>query len=107
PSCAPARDPEAKIAALHAAMTAFDATEEKIAPVSQGSAEQARLTSRAAKLWREIMHRKLFAAPALAGLVALPIAGYTAFHLLGQDTFDFPGRNIADQGAETDRKTTR
>ncbi|PZN51068.1 MAG: VWA domain-containing protein [Proteobacteria bacterium] len=103
---APAPDPEAKIAALHAAMTAFDATEEKIAPVSQGSAEQARLTSRAAKLWREIMHRKLFAAPALAGLVALPIAGYTAFHLLGQGTFDFPGRNIADQGAETPATTS-
>ena len=35
------------------------------------------------------MQRKLIAAPAVAGLVALPIAGYTAFHLMKDRPFGF------------------
>jgi Ca-activated chloride channel family protein len=42
---------------------------------------------RARKLWRDVMQKKLIAVPALAGLVALPIAGYTALHLLQEQPF--------------------
>lgn len=85
---APKPRPEAKVAALHAAMAAFDAQEE-IAPAPQGSPSTSRLTQRASKLWRDIMQKKLFAAPAIAGLVALPIAGYTALYLLQDSPFRF------------------
>ncbi|MBN9241649.1 MAG: VWA domain-containing protein [Mesorhizobium sp.] len=102
----PAPDPEAKIGALHAALTAFDEPQEKLSAASQGSAEPHRLTSRApaswvAKLWREIMQRKFIAAPAAAGLLVLPLAGYTAFYLLDHRTSDF-GRNhgIAETAAD-------
>ena len=88
---APTPNPEAKIAALHAAMAAYDEPREKKSPAPQGSAEPQRLTSRAAKLWREIMQKKLVAAPAIAGLLALPIAGYTALYLLDRQAVDFGG----------------
>jgi len=77
---APAPRAEAKARALAAAMQAFD--EKKIAPVSQGSPEPLRLTDRIGQIWREMMQKKMIAAPALTGLVALPIAGYAAFHLM-------------------------
>ncbi|MCG7505804.1 vWA domain-containing protein [Mesorhizobium retamae] len=75
----PGPDAKARARALAAAMTAFDEKDE-VAP--QGMAARPRLTSRALTLWREIMQKKLIATPAIAGLVALPIAGYTAFHLM-------------------------
>jgi Ca-activated chloride channel family protein len=80
----PSPRPQARAAALDAAMAAFDAAseQERISPASQGSGSGQRLTGRARKLWRDIMQKKLFAAPAIAGLVALPIAGYTALYLL-------------------------
>ncbi|PLP60562.1 VWA domain-containing protein [Mesorhizobium loti] len=70
---------EARARTLSAAMEAFD---EKDETAPQGMATRPRLTSRALTLWREIMQKKLIATPAIAGLVALPIAGYTAFHLM-------------------------
>ena len=76
----------ARARALASAMAAYD---EKIPSSAQGSRERPRLTSRALRLWREIMQRKLIAAPAVAGLVALPIAGYTAFHLMKDQPFGF------------------
>ncbi len=79
----PAPDAEARARALTAAMSAFDGQEE-ISRVTQGSAAGLRLTERAKGLWRDIMQRKLIASPTIAGLVALPIAGYAAFHLLGE-----------------------
>src|SRR5690606_5579174 len=82
----PRASPEARVRALHAAMQAFDA-EEEISAVPQGSAGKQRLTDRARKLWRDVMQKKLIAVPALAGLVALPIAGYTALHLLQEQPF--------------------
>jgi Ca-activated chloride channel family protein len=98
---APAPNPEAKIAALHAAMAAFDEAQEKISPAPQGSAEPQRLTSRAAKLWREIMQKKLVATPAIAGLIALPVAGYTALYLLDQQNFNFGGdRTVTETSAD-------
>src|SRR5690606_12222040 len=84
-------DPQAKIAALHAAMTAYDEADEKTSPAAQGSAGPERLTSRAARFWREIMHKKLIAAPAVAGLIVLPVAGLTALYLIDGPTFYFNG----------------
>lgn len=75
----PGAGAEARARALSAAMVAFD---EKDEAAPQGMAARPRLTSRALTLWREIMQKKLIATPAIAGLVALPIAGYTAFHLM-------------------------
>lgn len=79
----PAPDAEARARALTAAMSAFDG-QEKISTATQGSTTGVRLTERVKGLWRDIMQRKLIATPAIAGLVALPIAGYAAFHLLGE-----------------------
>jgi len=39
------------------------------------------------KLWSGIMHKKLYATPALAALVALPVAGYATFHLMKGQNF--------------------
>ncbi len=75
----PGPSAEARARAFSAAMMAFD---EKDEVAAQGMAARPRLTSRALTLWREIMQKKLIAAPTIAGLVALPIAGYTAFHLM-------------------------
>jgi Ca-activated chloride channel family protein len=77
----PLPDDGAKARALAAAMTAFDAAE-KISPATQGTADASRLTDRTMRFWREMMHKKLVAAPALAGLVALPVAGYVGWQVL-------------------------
>ncbi|MER9365808.1 von Willebrand factor type A domain-containing protein [Mesorhizobium sp. M0518] len=84
---APAKD--AKARAFEAALRAYD--QENISAVSQGSLGGLRLTERAQKLWSEIMQKKLIATPALAGLVALPIAGYATFHLLREQPPKFDG----------------
>lgn len=84
---APAPSTDAKARALAAAMAAYDL---EINPAAtQGSAKGQRLTGRAQKLWRDIMQKKLIAAPALAGLVALPIAGYATFYLMEGSPFNF------------------
>ncbi|MFE0015398.1 von Willebrand factor type A domain-containing protein [Mesorhizobium sp. NPDC059054] len=92
---------KARARALAAAMTAFD---EKDEAAPQGTAATSRLTSRALTLWREIMQKKLIATPAIAGLVALPIAGYTAFHLMQEqrsavDASDSVAETLADKPA--------
>jgi Ca-activated chloride channel family protein len=76
----PAPDPAARMRALKASIAAFEA--EKSAKPAQALAARPRLTERAWKLWSEIMQKKMIAAPALAGLVALPIAGYATFELM-------------------------
>ncbi len=43
------------------------------------------------------MQKNLIATPAIAGLVALPIAGYTALYLLRDQPFDLGGRGSAQQ----------
>ncbi|KQU76160.1 hypothetical protein ASC75_00570 [Aminobacter sp. DSM 101952] len=83
----PAPGADAKARALAAAMAAYDL--EKNPAATQGSATTHRLTERARKLWRDIMQKKLIAAPALAGLVALPIAGYATFYLMEGSPFNF------------------
>ncbi|MEO5756127.1 MAG: von Willebrand factor type A domain-containing protein, partial [Mesorhizobium sp.] len=83
----PAPGEDAKARAFQAAMRAFD--QENISTVTQGSTAGLRLTERAQKLWSEIMQKKLIATPAIAGLVALPIAGYATFYMLEQTTSHF------------------
>ncbi|MFC3323831.1 vWA domain-containing protein [Mesorhizobium cantuariense] len=86
---APAPAQDAKARAFEAALRAYD--QENISAVTQGSVGGLRLTERAQKLWSEIMQKKLIATPALAGLVALPIAGYATFHLLREQPPRFGG----------------
>ncbi|SDA44429.1 vWA domain-containing protein [Mesorhizobium qingshengii] len=86
---APAPGESAKARAFDAALRAFD--QENISTVTQGSVGGLRLTERAQKLWSEIMQKKLFATRAIAGLVALPIAGYATFHLLREQPLKFDG----------------
>lgn len=86
---APAPGESAKARAFEAALRAYD--QENISAVTQGSVGGLRLTERAQKLWSEIMQKKLIATPALAGLVALPIAGYATFHLLREQPAKFGG----------------
>ncbi|CAN7502601.1 vWA domain-containing protein [Mesorhizobium sp. LjRoot246] len=86
---APVPGESAKARAFEAAMRAYD--QENISAVTQGSVGGLRLTERAQKLWSEIMQKKLIATPALAGLVALPIAGYATFHLLREQPPKFGG----------------
>lgn len=86
---APAPGESAKARAFEAALRAYD--QENISTLTQGSVGGLRLTERAQKLWSEIMQKKLIAAPALAGLVALPIAGYATFHMLREQPPKFGG----------------
>lgn len=90
---APSPRAGAKARALAAAMQAF---EENSAAAPKGSHEQFRLTDRIGKIWREMMQKKLIAAPALTALIALPIAGYTTFHLMQDQPFDFGGEQVTD-----------
>ncbi len=83
----PASGEAARRRALAAAMTAFD---EKDRKATQGSPVRDRLTSRTARLWRDIMGTRLSAAPAIAGLVALPIAGYVAFQVFDPGQIALP-----------------
>ncbi|TIP28242.1 MAG: DUF3520 domain-containing protein [Mesorhizobium sp.] len=83
---APPPGTDAKARAFEAAMRAYD-LDEKTSPAAQGTAKGLRLTERAQKLWSEIMQKKLFATPAIAGLVALPIAGYATIYMLQEQPF--------------------
>lgn len=83
--------------ALSAALDAFD---EKISPAPQGTRRGARLTDKATVLWRSLMSRKLIASPALAALIALPVAGYSAFYLMETSPLTL-GRDVGGQGPVT------
>ncbi|RWB31190.1 MAG: VWA domain-containing protein [Mesorhizobium sp.] len=87
---APAPGTDAKARAFEAAMRAYD-LDEKTSRAAQGSAKGLRLTERAQKLWSEIMQKKLFVTPAIAGLVALPIAGYATIYMLQEQPFHSGG----------------
>ncbi|MFB9978289.1 von Willebrand factor type A domain-containing protein [Mesorhizobium kowhaii] len=106
---APAPTQDAKARAFEAALRAYD--QENISALTQGSVGGLRLTERAQKLWSEIMQKKLIAAPALAGLVALPIAGYATFHMLREQPPKFGGdekitETLADKPASLKPTTT-
>ncbi|RJT41980.1 VWA domain-containing protein [Mesorhizobium waimense] len=108
---APPPGEDAKARAFAAAMRAYD-LEEKTFAAAQGSLGGLRLTERAQKLWREIMQKKLIATPALAGLVALPIAGYATFHMLREQPSTFAGdekitETLADKPATNGPATVK
>lgn len=100
---APAPGAEARARALAAAMQAFDA-EQKSSPTPQGSARPGRLTDRMRTIWRETMQKKLIAAPALTALIALPVAGYTAFYLMERQSLRLA--DVADAPAVRQEATT-
>jgi Ca-activated chloride channel homolog len=83
----PAPGEAARRRALAAAMTAFDEKDQRAA---QGSPVRDRLSSRTSRFWRGIMGTRLSATPAIAGLVALPIAGYVAWQVFGESQIAFP-----------------
>lgn len=87
----PAPDAKARTQALAAAMQAFEA--EKNQATAKGTAPGESLTQRAWKLWSEIMKKKMTAAPALAGLLALPVAGYVTYALIQETPVPFGGAN--------------
>ena len=92
----PAPREAARARALAAAMSAYDG---KIETAPQGRIRPPRLTDRAIGLWRGMMNRKLMATPTIATLVALPLAGYTAFYLAGQQRpFEMGSGSQATQG---------
>ncbi|NGO50163.1 vWA domain-containing protein [Allomesorhizobium camelthorni] len=84
---APPPGSDAKSRALQAALRAYD-LENSSAP-AQGSRPGRRLTDRIQQLWSGMMQKKLYAAPALATLVALPVAGYATFYLMGRPDSPF------------------
>jgi Ca-activated chloride channel family protein len=83
----PAPSAEARARGLESALGSYDLQNSSAA--AQGSAASPRLTERINNLWNGIMNKKLMATPAIAGLVALPIAGYTAIYLLNESPFAF------------------
>jgi Ca-activated chloride channel family protein len=95
-SAVPAPGGEARARALRAAMAAYD---ESFSGAAKGSVGGFRLIQRAQRLWRETMQKKLFATPAIAGLVALPIAGYATFTLMEGSPFNFGGGEAVTQTA--------
>ncbi len=96
---APKPEADAKARAMRAAMTAYRQNHpQKISQATQGTPERLRLTARAARLWSGMMQKKLYATPALATLVALPLAGYTTFYLLQEGSPFVAG---SDQQAAT------
>ncbi len=101
-SPAPAPRAQAKERALEAARAAFNL--EKTSAAAQGTQNGLRLTERATRLWSEIMQRKLIATPALAGLVALPVAGYATFYLLQEAPFGVsPQKTVSETAAPAEK----
>ena len=95
----PAPRAEARARALEAALGAYDLKNSVADP--QGSIAPLRLTERARKLWSEIMNKKLMAAPAIAGLMALPIAGYVTYSLMQENAYRLaPGNDVAATGGQ-------
>ncbi|MBO6716483.1 MAG: VWA domain-containing protein [Rhizobiaceae bacterium] len=82
--------PEPRKAAREAALrSALDSFDEEISTAPQGSAQPQRQSSRMSKLWSAMMDRKLVATPAIAGLLALPVAGYATWQLMEEGGFGF------------------
>lgn len=79
----PEPDATRRTDALDAALRAFDS--EKTALEAKGSGSGFRLTARAAKFWRAMMQIKPTTAPAIAAILALPIAGYAAWYLVHEN----------------------
>ncbi len=93
--------------ALEAALSAYDL--QNTSAATQGTAGGHRLTERAWRLWSEMMNKKMYATPAIAGLLALPIAGYTTYYMMKDSPFAFdPEKKIGEtterQGETADKK---
>ncbi len=101
----PAPRAEARAAALRAALDSFDG--ENSAATAKGKAARPRLTERATKLWRDIMQKKLLATPALATLVALPIAGYATYHIMEESRFNFAPQPPIEDGEPGKKSETQ
>ena len=81
--------------ALDAALSAYDL--QNTSAVAQGSDSGRRLTERAWRLWSEMMNRKMYATPAIAGLLALPMAGYATYYMMQDSPFAFdPEKKIGE-----------
>ena len=94
---------EARSRAVNAALAAYDLKNSSVAP--QGTENRARLIERARKLWRVTMNRKMYATPAIASLLALPIAGYTAYYLVQERPFGFEAdKKITETSQERDQE---
>ena len=74
----PAR-PEARAAALGAALQAFD---EKFSEAPKGSVGTRRHSTGTIPFWRKLMTRNSIFAPALAGALVLPLAAYVGWSLM-------------------------
>src|SRR5262245_10257988 len=98
----PAPHAVAREQALEAALGAYDLKNTSAAP--QGAEKANRLIDRARRLRRETMSRKMYATPAIAGLLALPLAGYTAYYLIQEMPAVGPLPDVKQTGGES-RKT--
>ena len=107
---APTPRESARERALEAALSAYDL--QNTSAATQGTASGHRLTERAWRLWSEMMNKKMYATPAIAGLLALPIAGYTTYYMMKDSPFAFdPEKKIGEttekQGDVSTRERTR
>jgi Ca-activated chloride channel family protein len=84
---APPPSGDARSRALQAALRAYDL--ENSSAAAQGSRPGFRLTDRIQQLWSGMMQKKLYATPALATLIALPVAGYATFYLMDRPDSPF------------------
>lgn len=81
----PAANASARMAALAAAMQAFDDAE-KNADAPQGSTAGGRQTSIFNRIWSPIMNRKFLAGSALATLLVVPVAGLVSYEMVRNGT---------------------
>src|SRR4051812_31843159 len=95
----PAPHAAAREQALRAALGAYDLENTSAAP--QGAEKPNRLIDRAWRLWRETMNRKMYATPAIAGLLALPLAGYTAYYLIQEMPAVGPLPDVKQTGGDS------
>jgi Ca-activated chloride channel family protein len=95
----PAPRATAREQALEAALGAYDLKNTSAAP--QGAERTNRLIDRAWRLWRETMNRKMYATPAIAGLLALPLAGYTAYYLIQEMPAVGPLPDVKQTGGDS------
>ena len=103
---APHPDGEAKRRALSAAMQAFD---ENLSQATQGSAKAQRPSTRTTSFWSRIMDRRFLSTPAIAGILALPAAGYAAYILVNESPFGRQSPFVdsrVEQGAAPKRATS-
>ncbi len=72
--------------AVRLALNSFDAEQKNMSP-TQGSSGQRRLTSIVKELWSRFMEKKLIAAPAIAGMLMVPLAGYISWEFINDRRF--------------------